>query len=144
MRHALAVTLCLSLLGATAVITGCSNNPNTNAAAVVAGGVVAAAVIDNIATWIRPVADAPPVDKSHSKVQFTNETDRAVSINLDGPRTYEVSVGHSGDIDLTVVPGKYTSRITGPSLRTTFKDYTFEGGTTYEYHVKIEGRHKPR
>lgn len=146
MRRIFAVTLCLVSLAGLPFLTGCSSDPQVRAAETVAGAVVASQIIDEIATWIRPLPVEPtnPIDMNHSKVIFTNATNRAVRINLEGPRTYEVNVGHGGEINLVVMPGEYSSRISGPSLKTTFKSYRFDGGRAYEYHVAIEGRHEPR
>jgi hypothetical protein len=140
------VSLCLVLFAALLPLAGCSSDPQVRSAETVAGAMVASQLIGEIATFIRPLPAEPnnPIDNTHSKVIFTNATNRAVRINLEGPRTYEVNVGHGGEINLIVVPGNYTSRISGPSLKTTLNSYTFQGGQAYEYHVAIEGRHEPR
>ena len=138
--------VCLIVLAVVSFAGGCSSDSNVRAAETVAGAMIATEIIDEIATWIRPLPQDParPVDVSHTKVIFTNATNRAVRISLEGPRTYEVNVGHGGEINLVVVPGSYTSRISAPSVKTTVKSYHFEGGRAYEYHVDIEGRHEPR
>lgn len=146
MRRVLAVTLCLVTLGGIPFLSGCSSDPDVRVAETVAGAVVVSQLIDEIATFIRPLPAEPdhPIDMKHSKVIFTNSTNRAIRINLEGRRTYEVNVGHGGEINLVVLPGNYESRISGPSMKTTFKSYTFDAGSAYEYHVAIEGRHEPR
>jgi hypothetical protein len=106
-------------------------------------------MIDEISTVVRPrpVGDSRtvvnPVDESHSKVIFTNETDRVLSITLEGPRSYELNVGYGGDVEVVVVPGRYTSRFTAPSTKTGSDTYTFKGGVVYEYRFFKPG-HEPR
>jgi hypothetical protein len=106
-------------------------------------------MIDEISSIVRPkpVGDSRtvvnPVDQSHSKVIFTNDTDRVLSITLEGPRSYELNVGYGGDVEVVVVPGRYTSRFTAPSTKTGSDTYTFKGGVVYEYRFFKPG-HEPR
>lgn len=106
-------------------------------------------MMDEISSMVRPKpASDPrvvsnPIDQSHCRVVFTNETDRVLSITLEGPRSYELNVGYGGDVDVVVVPGKYTSRFTAPSTKTGSDTYSFKGGVTYEY-IFFKPGHEPR
>jgi hypothetical protein len=98
-------------------------------------------IYTNVAVMPKTVND-PPSDTS--TLIFQNNGDRAITLMLEGPRTYEVNIAHNADMRLNVKPGNYKGRLSGPSLPTKFESYTFVGGTTYAFPVNIRGQHDPK
>jgi hypothetical protein len=55
-----------------------------------------------------------------------------VNVALDGPREYEMTVGHQSDVTLVVEPGSYTVRMASPSVRTQDRTIKVAGGRQYQ------------
>jgi hypothetical protein len=117
-----------------ALLAGCASGGGggkIDPVAVAVGAVAVGEILSMIQVVTVPKGEPQQVDRNHSRIVFLNETNRALSITLEGPRTYDVSVGNNGEVSLIVEPGYYTARASAPATKTILTSYTFKPGESY-------------
>lgn len=141
MRRALSLIACLFFLAAGACSTASPDQITATGDAANKLTQTLGEIYTTVAVMPKTSND-PPADTS--TLIFQNDGDRAITLVLEGPRTYEVNIAHNADMRLNVKPGNYSGRLSGPSLPTKFERYVFAGGTTYAFPVNIRGQHDPK
>lgn len=84
---------------------------------------------------------APPDDRAH--VEIRNDLDRAVTLDFDGGRHYDLTVGDHRDASIDVEAGNYRIRASAPSFGSTQISGAMSQGTNYELRV-VSRRNEPR